>query len=277
MQVLMHSYTFRAYPLERAFKKAKEYGYDGLELSTVHFDFFNLKGEVNRIKELCAMFNLPVVTVDFPADFISSEESLEKSVKNLIEAIPLCKSLGARMLNGGVGPLAGEDPSDFAQGGSVIAREEHYERAIEALKALVPHLEKAELYLTLEIHMNTLHDTAGSTKRILDGVKSHFVKANLDPGNMFATPQAENPLQAIDLLGSDIGYLHLKNCRMIGDRYDYSWSLANGDIDFFKVLSHFYGKGYSSDICIEYVGAGDPAPKAKEDIQYLRDILKEII
>lgn len=37
MKIVLHSYTFRGYSVERAFYKAAEYGYDGVELSVVHF------------------------------------------------------------------------------------------------------------------------------------------------------------------------------------------------------------------------------------------------
>lgn len=276
MRILMHSYTFRAYSLERALRKAKEFGYDGIELSTAHFNFFALEQEISNLKELSEKYDCPIITADFPADFLTSEENLQSSIENLRRAIPLFKSLGVELLNGGVGPLAGEDPSDFSRGGSTIANREHYDRAIKGLKQIVPLLEEAGLILTLEIHMNTLHDTANSAKAILEGVGSQLVKANLDPGNMFATPHAENPEVAIDMLGDLVGYVHLKNCRRIGKLYDYTYSLQNGDIDFFKVISYLFQKGYEGDICIEYVGAGDPAPKAREDILYLKSILAEI-
>lgn len=276
MRILLHSYTFRAYHLERAFRKAKEFGYDGIELSTVHFQFSDLENEIPRIRELSEIYALPIVTGDFPADLISSEDSLRTTIENLRRAIPLFKSLGVEILNGGVGPLAGDDPSDFSRGGSAIAKEEHYERAIKGLKQIVPILEETGLVLTLEIHMNTIHDTATSTVRILEEVGSPLVKANLDPGNMFATAHSEEPLRAIDILGEWMGYIHLKNCRKIGKLYDYTCSLEDGDIDFYKVLSYINEKGYEGDICIEYVGAGDPAPKAKKDISYLKEVLKDI-
>ena len=37
MKIVLHSYTFRSYSVERAFRKAAEYGFDGIELSTVHY------------------------------------------------------------------------------------------------------------------------------------------------------------------------------------------------------------------------------------------------
>ena len=276
MNILMHSYTYRGYSLERAFIKAKEFGYDGLELSTVHFDFFNLEEEIKGLDDMQKKYELPIITADFPANFITSDESLRESVDILRQAIPLLKKLGVRIINGSVGPLAGKEPSDFSQGGSAIATEEHYERAIKGLKELVPILEENNLLLTLEIHMNTLHDTASSAKRIIDGVNSPLVLANLDLGNMYATPHAEEPLKAIEILGDGLGYIHLKNCRKIADRYDYTWALEDGDIDYFRALSFVHQRGYKGDICIEYCGLGDPTPRAKKDILYLKEILNEL-
>ena len=38
MKTIMHSYTFRAYPLEEAFRNAARFGWEGIELQPCHFD-----------------------------------------------------------------------------------------------------------------------------------------------------------------------------------------------------------------------------------------------
>jgi sugar phosphate isomerase/epimerase len=133
--------------------------------------------------------------------------------------------------------------------------------------------EKAGVTLTLEIHMNTIHDTVASTLRLLDLVGSPALLANPDPGNMFATCAEDRKPAALDPLTRRIGYFHLKNCRERHGQFDFSTPLAEGDIDMFRVLQRLPALGYTGPVCIEYVGTGDPHVRAEADIHYVKKCL----
>jgi len=276
--ILMHSYTYRTYPLKMALRKSIEYGYDGIELQGVHYDTWNFASGLESAISLAKRYNVTIPVVSFGTNLIADDANeRKKNIEAWKEAVPSCRKYGVKRINGGVGSLVGDDPHNYGANGSAIAKERHYEMAAEGLCEIAKICEAEEVKITLEIHMNTIHDSALSTLKLLNMVDSPFVLANPDPGNMYATPQAEEATEAIKILKGKIGYFHFKNCRKIGEIYDYSWPLANGALDNYKIVKVLYETGYGGDMCIEYCGLGDPGIAAKEDIIYLRKLIADVL
>lgn len=270
VDTILHSYTFRDYPLEDAFRAAADLGWDGLELQPVHFDASFLEQELPRCLKIGEPFDVPIVCVDFSANFISDDwRTIEESVHMMETNIAICAQHGIRLMNGHTGVLA-ENPEDFGKNGSALAEETHYERAAEALSHLGGLAGRHGVRLTLEIHMNTIHDTIEATAKLLDRVASDYVLANPDPGNMFSTSTAEKDPDALDRLEGRIGYFHFKNCIETKGSYSYSVRLADGHIDTFKYVRKLSELGYEGPVCIEYCGAGDPYVAVEQDIAYFR-------
>jgi sugar phosphate isomerase/epimerase len=93
---------------------------------------------------------------------------------------------------------------------------------------------------------------------------------------MLPLTRAESPPAAAKLLGDHLGYVHLKNCRMLpGGIADYNVSLDGGQIDMYKLVVALGEIGYEGDYCIEYCGMGDASPKARGDIAYFKSLLAE--
>jgi 3-dehydroshikimate dehydratase len=277
MLIGMHSYTYRGYSLERALMKARKYGYDFVELQPVHFDLKNIESELDRVKKLSQHFNISIPVVDYSCNvLVDDKERRREGVEFVKRVIRATSKFGAKIINGGVGSLIGPDSRDFGANGSAMAEERHYEMAAEAFSEIGKVAEEEGITVTFEIHMNSLHDTAASTLRLLDMIGSRAVKANPDPGNMYATPHAENGVDAIRLLQSQIGYFHFKNCRAIGGHYDYSWYLQNGDIDYFPIILELSRIGFPELITIEYCGLGDPSVAAERDILYVQNLIDEV-
>ncbi|MDK1020247.1 MAG: sugar phosphate isomerase/epimerase family protein [Candidatus Hydrogenedentes bacterium] len=274
MEIFLHSYTFRDRPLREAFQAAKDFAYDGLELSRVHFDETRLQEELLRAVELGGTHNIPITCVDFAGDFFSEDEDAVKRSVALIEGnIGICAGHGIGLMNGYAGVLFG-DPNDFANNGSALATDAHYEKAAAALRALGAVAGKSGVRLALEIHMNTIHDTVSSTRRLLDLVDSEHVVATPDPGNMYATSMDDRDPEALDPIRDRIGYFHFKSCREAEGAYDFSVGLANGAVDLSRYLHKLKELGYNGPVCIEHVGTGDPRACAREDAAYLRRMLK---
>lgn len=273
MKIVMHSYTFRTYLLEEAFRAARKYGWAGIELQPCHFDREHIVTELPRCIELGKPYDVPIACVDFGGDFINEEPSvIEKAVAATETVIETCARHGVHLINGGVGAL-GVHPTDYGLNGSALAEEVHYERAAEAFRHLGPFAEKHGVRIVFEIHMNTIHDTIASTVRLLDRIGCANVMANPDPGNMFSTSTAEHDAEALEMLRGRIGYFHFKNCYVHGGQYSYSVKLADGHIDLNKYAQKLVDLGYDEHICVEYCGAGDPHVAAEEDIRYLQACL----
>lgn len=274
MDIILHSYTFRDYPLEEALRSAKEFGYSGVELHQIHFNPTYMDEELARCLKLAKTHGVPIACVDFKTDLIQADTNAANEAANLLKrGIEACAKRGIKRMNGFTGFLVGPQPSDFGLNGSALATPELYAQCAERLDLISEVAEEHGVLLTLEIHMNTIHDTVASTLRLLNLVGSPALLANPDPGNMYATSADDRKPAALEPLARRIGYFHLKNCRQRNTAFDYSTPLAEGDIDYCRVLERLPALGYTGPLCIEYVGNGDPHVRAEADIRYLKQTL----
>ena len=203
--ILMHSYTYRAYPLKMALRKCIEYGYDGIELQGVHYNVKNFANGLEDAISLAKRYGVAIPVVSFGTNLIAdSANERRKNIEVWKKAVRSCKRYEVKCINGGVGPLINGDPCNYGANGSTIAKERHYKMAAEGLREIAKVCENEGVEITLEIHMNTIHDSATSTSKLLNMIDSPFVLANPDPGNMYATPQAEEATQAIKMLKGKI-------------------------------------------------------------------------
>ncbi len=272
----MHSYTYRGQPLARAARKAREFGYDGVELVTSHYDREAAAATIREAARMAADAGTRIAVVDFSGSVIvESEPERAQGERRVAEVIRAAGEIGAVGVNGSVGSLVGPDPNDWSANGSRIATPQHYDRAAESYRRLAGVAEEAGVWISFEVHMNTPHDTAASIRRLLDLIDHPQVVANLDPGNMYAVEDAESIAESVEILGPRLGYVHLKNCRKIAGAFDYTWPLDSGDIDYFCGLQAVVHSGYRGPYCIEYCGAGDPSVPAERDAAYFRRTLAE--
>jgi sugar phosphate isomerase/epimerase len=273
--LIMHAYTYRAYDFDRACKKSKEHGWDGIELVGSHFDTKNLAGEKQRLGDTMAKYGVIAPVASWGADVMADDPDVRKAnLDFIIAGLPHLKDLGVTKANCSCGGLM--DP-DRKESGSAIAEEHHYERAAEAYREVAKALAEQGMTASFEIHMHCLHDTARSTYKLLKMIGSPLVTANLDAGNMYGTPHAEEAVEAVNILGEKIGYVHAKNCRRLNDgTTDYSYDLETGHLDYFSIFQALKQVGFAGDVCCEYCGLGDPSVAGERDLHYLRRTLAEL-
>lgn len=271
MRFVMHSYTFRAYPLAEAFRNAIRFGWDGIELQPCHFNPAEVGTELARVSAEAREAGVAIECLDFGGDFIGADTAIrEAAVSQAERAIDACAENGVGLLNGMLGGLV-VDPEDWSKNGSAAAEDAHYERAAEAMRHLGGRAAAKGIRIVLEIHMNTIHDSVASTVRLLDLIGLDNVQANPDCGNMFAVAHAEKDPAALDQLAGRIGYCHFKNCASRGGEWDYSVRLEEGHVDVYKWLEKLHALGFDESVCIEFCGHGDPHVAARADLAYARD------
>ena len=272
MQFVMHSYTFRGYALEEAFRNARRFGWEGVELQPCHFSRDRIAEELPAAIALGARYGVPIACVDFGGNFVSDDGAeTAKAITDMERDIDVCARNGIRLMNGCAGWLScGSD--DWGKNGSAMAHEAHYARAAEAFRHLGSRAAGHGIRIVFEIHMNTIHDTIASTARLLDRIGLDNVMANPDPGNMFGTSTAEKDPAELDRLGGRVGYFHLKNCAKRADGFDYSVKLTEGHIDLYRWIDKLVSLGYDDRVCVEYCGEGDPHAAAQSDAAYVRDL-----
>lgn len=274
--IIMHAYTYRTYDFERCCKKAREHGWDGLELHPCHFKGQSLAEAQGWLGETMARHGVLCPTASWGGNVIQDDaEAAKQALEESIAGLPLLKELGVSLVNTSVGALMAT--SEGGPSGSAIATEVHYERAAAMMQVFARELDSLGLLGTFEIHMHCLHDTASSTLKMLEMIGSPLLTANLDAGNMYGTPHAEEACEAVRILGSHLGYVHAKNCRRLpGGGTDYSYRLEEGHLDYFRILQALRDTGYAGHVCCEYCGLGDPSVAAQADLNYLQRTLREL-
>ena len=99
MDIILHSYTFRDYPLEEAVRSARRVGYAGLELHQVHFNPTYADEELGRCVKLAKAAGVPIVCADFKADLIQPDASAANEAANLLKRnIEACARRGIHHL-----------------------------------------------------------------------------------------------------------------------------------------------------------------------------------
>jgi sugar phosphate isomerase/epimerase len=275
--IIMHSYSLRNFSREEAFTHTAACGYKGIELQRAHFKEQELDSELPQCLRLANDLGLSIHCVDFTADITNDDEKIRQDSIDLIaKNLRICGTHHIPLMNGFTGFLVA-DADNWGANGSAIAEEKHFDRVTEALIHLCSIAESSNVTLCLEVHMNTIHDTYGTTARLLNRVQSNRLKANPDPGNTFATSAAEHSPLSLDLISESIGYFHMKNCRKTSEgTYSYDGFLGDGEIDFIPYLEKLQSLNYNGPICVEYVGEGDAKAAVKEDIETLRSWLETI-
>ncbi len=278
-KIYLNSFNYRKYSLERAMRRAREYGYDGVEIWSGHFKLETVEETLREAQRLGREIGIRVPVLNLSGNVIGDDPAeREARVRRLVEVIERCPDHGVTLINGYAGSLI-VDRSNWAKNGSAAATEEHYQRAIEAYRVLGPAAERAGVTLTLEVHMNTIHDTAASAVRLLHAIGSPSVRANLDPGNMWGVRTSEHPVDAVPILGDWIAFVHFKNARRVSYLdvgVDYDFTLKEGELDYYAIVSALVRSGFEGPYGLEWSGSGDPSVPTREDIDYLRGLLRDV-
>lgn len=279
-QIILNSFNYRKYSLERAMRRAREYGYDGVEIWSGHFQLETVEQTLAEARRLGRHIGVRTPVLNISGNVIGDDPGARTGkVKRLLEVIARCADYGVEIINGYAGSLI-VDRTDWSNNGSAAASEAHYQRAIDAYRTLGPAAEQAGVIITLEVHMNTIHDTAASARRLLEQIDSPAVRANLDPGNMWGVRRSEHPLEAVSILGDRIAFVHFKNARRVSYvdvGVDYDFTLKGGELDYYAIVSALIRSGFQGPYGLEWSGSGDPSVPTQEDITYLRGLLRDVV
>ncbi len=272
IKLCLVGYTYRSYPMEVAFKRASQLGYSSVEVRDfTDIDLKSLQGiekALNRAKEMSTKYKISILlfrTINIKELSPKSESCIIDEINSICR---MCKTYGVSIWNTRINLIDG--PKSFSE-----ASDRHIDAVVGFLKEVSHILEQYHITLTIESHMGNIHDTLNGLVSIVSSVGSDRVKACFDFANLLIVNPTENLLKAIDLYYDLIGYTHLKNLRLYGDRYDWGIPIALGDIDYRRVLERIFER-YDGLLGIEYCGTGDPYYFSKIDLEYIMDIINEL-
>ena len=274
-EVYAHSWNYSDDTFATAVTRGAGFGYNGIEVYGGHFP--DASDPVGGLKELCAVGErggLPVMVAPLIVDLLTvADGEVAARTEAAVDLVTAAGRLGIPALNAMIGWLP---PDAAGRDGSALATEGHFERAIKLCGELAQAAARAGVQITLETHMQTIHDVAASTLRIVEAVDSPHLRVNIDAGNMYSVAHAEPAEEALDQLREHVTYAHLKNCREINGQFDYHWSLAGGDLDYRRLVGSLAAGGFAGPYCIEYSGSGDRDHATRADLEYLHGLFADL-
>jgi len=273
MDLLLHSYSLRHYPLGHVFGIAREHGWDGIELVLWHYDAERVEDELTAAVALGGDYGIRIGCVGYAGRFTDSDPQVRAhSVEVTERTIRACARHGITLVNGWAGSLV-RDPADWRVNGSAAASPHHYELAAAAYQRLAKVAAAEGVRIAVETHPAAVHDTVAATARLLAMIGDPVVVANPDPGNTYVFGGAERDPAVLDLLAGRIGYFHMKNCLPGEGQANFNVDTAYGCIDNVAWLTKLTALGGIPSLAIEYCGEGDAHPVLAAAPAYARRCL----
>lgn len=247
--------------LKVVFPKAKQYGFEGVELA---LDFSgpvrpdSTNEELDEIKALAKEYGVELYSVasgcywgmSMTADDPEQRAQTEELVKKQID---IAAYLGCDSILILPGLVAG-----FDKNGPKVPYDVVYARALEAVKRLAPYAEEKKVKIGLENVWNKFLLSPLEMRDFIDAVGSDYVGCYFDVGNVMQTGYPEHWIR---ILGNRIVKVHYKDFKLDIGNISGFCDLLEGDVDYPEVQKAFKEVGYDNWVTAEVFP--DPADPEK--------------
>ena len=267
-------------------KKAKEIGFDGIELGPSVLD----QPDVATLRAELEDAGMPCVAIRGGGGFIAPRNALGAG-KQWEQIIQFAAQIGAGVVNSTIGGSPAPDPRGIgtyrgeriSQGSSQTAREEDYERTARGLSEAAKVAADHGLEISIEIHQNTIVDNSWTALHLLGLIDQPNVGINPDLGNIYWTydiPE-ESCEDAIAALAPHCNYWHCKNLYRVHIP-DLEKSILlqapipDGDIDYRFAISAMLDADYSGYLAIEGMRLGDQFHGDLKSVAYVKSVAAEL-
>jgi len=283
--IIMHiNYCEQGQTLPEIFQVATQIGYDGVEFRRYKPGYCDTPESYwETIAKLRETYKMPYVLFGGPAiDVMTQDEAqIENSIKEYLHFLDVADGYGLlSTINFMTGSVRNpEIPMDLAHcedHGYAFKTEWQWENAIQACRIIADY--KPNVKFAFETHMFYLHDTAKTTRELVDAIDRPNFGINLDYGNALFFPHTEPLAEAIRISGDKLFYTHMKSYQPIGSGAGQllPTSLADGCINHRQYVKELKAIGFEGPIGIEAPRPGDREHFAKEDFEYIQPIIRKI-
>lgn len=247
---LLKAFCFSMLPgslsIEDRFKLAKDIGLEGVEVSPV-----SDADEIKAMRDASEQTGVRIHSVIFGgwgAPLSSPDPAVAgKGAADLAAALESAKALGAD--NVLLVPAVVNESTRYS---------EAYERSQKQIRKLIPQAEKLKVMILVENVWNNFLLSPIEFARYVDELKSPWVQAYFDVGNVLAFGWPEDWIRT---LGKRIKKVHLKDFKRGPRQF---CNLRDGDVNWPEVRKALREVGYKDFVTSE-LGGGDEA--------YLRDVV----
>lgn len=233
---------------------AKDAGFSGIELDLSEagpVNFQSTEQELGAVRKLAEKHQLDLsglmTFLYWGANPASADPACRERAKQLIERQILCASqLGIDAIL----VVPGTVSADFIPDCEIVPYHLAYERATEFIRSALSLAEKHRVTLCLENVWNKFLLSPLEVRSFIDQFASPFVAAYFDVGNVLAFGHPEH---WIEILGSRIKRVHVKDYRKSVGTVDGFCDLLSGDVHWPKVMGALRDVNYASWICAEMI------------------------
>ena len=238
---------------EESFQKAKEIGFDGVEVCMgANYREHPLwqDGGIDKVNSLAEAAGIEVSSLS-PGGFTAysfmhpTDSTRTEGIAKLQYLAETCPQLGVKVI---LVPFFGN--------GKIEDEHISASRFLDGLKAAAETAEKQGVFLAIE---STL--SAEQHQQIIDNVGSSAVGVYYDMGN--ATGFGYDSPSEIRNLGGAITQMHIKDT---GGNH-----AGEGDVDFPAVFDAVHAVGYDSWFVLETPGKDDPIASAAKNLGFVRN------
>lgn len=249
--------------LEDAFTRAKELGFDGVELHIRDVSQVDVQ-QLFRQREKTGMDVAAIGTgLAARVDGLSLVDANETGRRQAIERVKGCIDLAAEF---GCCVIIGSLRGNIEELGG---KEESIERLRYSMLELADYIGSRDCFLVFEVinryennYFNTVQETAAFVREL--GMEQ--VKVHLDTFHM--NIEESNGLRAIKEVGKELGHFHLAD--------NTRWYPGQGQIDFLSILRCLEEVGYRGWMGMECLPRPSEKEAAARGIAYIRDLQKKL-
>jgi len=272
MKIGLFTMPYMRLPLERAFKDAARFGYDGIEVwgGRPHAYPFDLKaGGIREVKELSRRYGLPIIgytpeTNMYPYNMMIGSEAMRRDSLDYVKlSIDMAGEMGA-----------GFTLISAAHAGYETTRQEYWPRLIKNLRELAGHAEDIGMDLVLEPltqYESNVVVTCNDLLAALDEVGSDRLLGMCDICPPFCN--REPIMTYFEKLGGRLRHMHIIDSDGQSDTH---MMPGDGRIPLRQLFREIEATGYGGYCTIELISAimNEPSLGSALAIERVKDLLK---
>ncbi len=252
-------------PIEACIDTAARMNFDGVEILQVQMLGDESNGRLQKLKRQAHALGLALCGFSTHQGFVSPDPAVRQTnIDKTLHSIDLAYRLGIptmRVNTGRWGTIKNFDELMANQGIEPRLPEHTDDEAfgwvIAALEQCLPRAEECGVVLGLENHWG-LGRTAAGVMRIVDAIKSPWLRVTLDTGNF------------LDDMEAQWERLAPAACFVQAKTYDGGGKWYTLDIDYANVAAILRKVSYQGWVSLEFEGQADPSVAVPENLAMLR-------
>jgi 3-dehydroshikimate dehydratase len=245
------AWRFESFDIKDMIHIVSMLGYDGIEIWEKHL--LNSRSHPASLRLLLDHAKLDVPLISSYFDFTSTEMAWRASVKLGADTIRRASMLGSGLIRAFTGTI-----------GSDSCGEKKRRACIEGIRCIAREAGPHNISIAIETHMDTLADTTGSARSLVEDIGMPNVGLVLDIANMYETEPDPDYRIMIERLFPYVLHVHVKNAEKNLKAESPFYSVMNhsvvrnefrnldkGYLDYKKIIEELMIRGYSHYVSVE--------------------------